>query len=112
MSQGAILERVNYENGITTVDNGVSQTVEARTGISLKQMLNIRPRVELAPFRTFFEVEQPASEFLLRLNDSAEVGFFEADGGAWKLEAKERILAYFDSRLKDEIEAGDVIVMM
>ena len=107
-----LLSRINKENGVTTSDNGVSQTVEARTGVSLKQMVNVRPRVTLAPFRTFLEVEQPASEFLLRLDDEGNVGLFEADGGMWKLEAKKYILAYFDDALNDEINAGEVIVMM
>lgn len=107
-----LLSRINKENGVSTSDNGVSQTVEARTGVSLKQMVNVRPRVTLSPYRTFLEVEQPASEFLLRLNDDGDVGLFEADGGMWKLEAKKYILAYFDDALNDEINAGEVIVMM
>lgn len=107
-----LLSRINKENGVQTSDNGVSQTVEARTGVSLKQMVNVRPRVSLAPYRTFLEVQQPASEFLLRLNDEGDVGLFEADGGMWKLEAKKYILAYFDDALNDEINSGDVIVMV
>ncbi len=107
-----LLSRINKENGVTTSDNGVSQTVEARAGVSLKQMVNVRPRVTLAPFRTFLEVEQPASEFLLRLDDDGNVGLFEADGGMWKLEAKKNILAYFDDALNDEINVGHVVVMM
>ena len=35
-----------------------------------------------------------------------------ADGGMWKLEAKKYILSYFDDALIDEINAGNVIVMM
>lgn len=107
-----LLSRINKENGVSTSDNGVSQTVEARTGVSLKQMVNVRPRVTLSPYRTFLEVEQPSSEFLLRLDDDGNVGLFEADGGMWKLEAKKYILAYFDDALNDEINAGEVIVMM
>lgn len=107
-----LLSRINKENGVTTSDNGVSQTVEARTGVSLKQMVNVRPRVNLAPFRTFLEVEQPASEFLLRLDDEGNVGLFEADGGMWKQKAKQNIYDYFAQPLATEIEAGAVVVMM
>ena len=46
----------------------MSQEVEARSGISLKSMLQVRPRVVLRPYRTFLEVEQPESEFLLRMD--------------------------------------------
>lgn len=107
-----LLSRVNVENGVSTADNGVSQTVEARSGVSLKQMVAIRPRISLAPYRTFLEVDQPASEFLLRLNDDGDVGLFEADGGMWKLEAKAYIMDYFTRELSDEIAAGRVAVMM
>ncbi|MEA4933680.1 MAG: hypothetical protein VB071_08935, partial [Lawsonibacter sp.] len=54
-----LLSRVSKENGVTTNDNGVSQTVEARTGVSLKQMVAVKPRVSLCPYRTFLEVAQP-----------------------------------------------------
>ena len=39
------------------------------------------------------------------------IGFFEADGGVWKLEAKRNIADYFEKNLKDLIEAGKVVVM-
>lgn len=107
-----LLSRINMDNGVTTSDNGVTQTVEARTGVSLRTMLNIRSRVTLAPYRTFLEVDQPESEFILRLDDNARVGLFEADGGAWKLEAKQRICDYFVDQFASEIGHGHVVVMM
>lgn len=107
-----LLSRMSKENGVTTRDNGVSQEVEARQGISLKTMVTIRPRVSLRPYRTFLEVEQPASEFLLRLDDDGNVGLFEADGGMWEMEAKKNICAFFEKELKPEIDGGKVVVMM
>lgn len=106
-----LISRVNKENGVTTTDNGVSQTVEARSGVSLKTMVTIKPRVMLTPYRTFLEVQQPTSEFLLRLNDDGEVGLFEADGGIWTLTAKDRIAAYFEAELADLIESDCVVVL-
>lgn len=107
-----LLSRISKENGVTTNDNGVSQTVEARQGVSLKAVVQVKPRVVLRPYRTFLEVEQPESEFLLRLDDEGNVGLFEADGGMWELTAKERIAAYFEETLKAEIDGGKVVVMM
>ena len=107
-----LLSRINKENGVTTRDNGVSQEVEARSGISLKQMVQVKPRVTLCPYRTFLEVNQPESEFILRLDEYGNVGLFEADGGMWEMEAKRRISAYFEENLAAEIEAGKVVVMM
>ena len=107
-----LLSRISKENGVTTIDNGVSQTVEARQGVSLKTMVAVKPRVALRPYRTFLEVEQPESEFLLRLDDNGEVGLFEADGGMWRQTAKTNILAYFEEHLAEEVKAGKVVVMM
>lgn len=107
-----LLSRMNTENGVTTKDNGVSQEVEARQGVSLKSMVPVRPRVSLRPYRTFLEVEQPESEFLLRLDNEGNVGLFEADGGMWKLEAKRNICEFFERELKEFVDAGTVVVMM
>ena len=54
-----LLSRMSKDSGVTTRDNGVTQTVEAKTGVSLRQNVEINPRVKLQPFRTFLEVEQP-----------------------------------------------------
>lgn len=107
-----LLSRMSEESKVTTTDNGVTQSVEATSGISLKTVEANRPRVSLAPFRTFLEVVQPSSEFLLRVKDGGQVGLFEADGGVWKLEAKTNIVEYFEGQLKDLVEAGRVVVMM
>lgn len=107
-----LLSRVSRDNGVTTHDNGVSQEVEARQGVSLKTMVQVKPRVPLRPFRTFLEVEQPESEFLLRLDNDGNVGLFQADGGMWQQTAKSSILAYFEDKLSTEIKDGKVVVMM
>lgn len=57
-------------------------------------------------------MDQPESEFLLRLDDNGNVGLFEADGGMWKQTAKASILSYFEEHLAEEVKAGKVIVMM
>ena len=69
-------------------------------------------RIPLSPFRTFTEVEQPESEFILRLDEDGRVGLIEADGGRWKLTAKASIAAYFEEALKEEITGNRVVVMM
>ena len=72
-------------------DNGISQTATAKAGVALMTQVDIKPRVSLSPFRTFREVEQPTSEFVLRIKKGPDglpkVGLFEADGGAWKMDA-------------------------
>lgn len=92
-------------------DNGITQSVKVQTGVQLSAMKTIKPVVKLKPYRTFPEIDQPESDFLLRIKDD-EVGIFEADGGMWQLEAKMRIKAYLEERLADLIEEGKVVVGM
>ena len=107
----SLLSRISNDSSVTTSDNGVTQKVEAKQGIALNVVETVRPRVSLRPFRTFLEVDQPESEYLIRVDPEKGIGFFEADGGVWKLEAKRNIAAYFKEKLADLIEAGKVVVL-
>jgi hypothetical protein len=106
-----LLSKITDNNSVSSEDNGLSQTVEVRKGIGLKAKENIKPIVKLTPFRTFLEIEQPESEFLLRLDEGGRIGLFEADGGMWKLEAKKDIAWKLKFELKELIDAGKVVVM-
>lgn len=108
----ALLSRIDVNQGVSSVDNGVSQEVSVRTGAVLKEQQIVQPIVHLQPYRTFLEVEQPASDFLLRLDKDGRPALYEADGGAWKLEAKRNIAAYLGEQLADLIEHGNVVVMI
>jgi len=107
-----LLSRICKDEAVSSDDNGVSQTVTARQGISLKQFEPVRPRIALRPYRTFTEVEQPESEFILRVEEGPRVGLIEADGGAWKMTAKANIAAYFADSLAEEVNSGAVVVML
>ena len=106
-----LLSRITDEKSVSSKGNGVTQVVEARQGVALNAVVEVKPRILLRPFRTFLEVEQPESEFLLRVNADKGIGFFEADGGVWRLEAKRNIADYFARNLADLIDAGRVVVM-
>ena len=106
-----LLGSITSESKVTSSDNGVTQTVEAKSGISLLQNVQVRSRVNLRPFRTFIEVDQPESEFLLRISGDGKIGLYEADGGVWKLEATRNVATYFEKELKDLIKTGDVVVI-
>ena len=106
-----LLSRITDEKSVSSKDNGVTQVVEARQGVALNAVVEVKPRILLRPFRTFLEVEQPESEFLLRVDAGKGIGFFEADGGVWRLEAKRNIADYFGRHLADLIDAGRVVVM-
>ena len=108
----SLLSRIDVNQGVSSVDNGISQEVSVRTGAVLKEQQTVQPIVRLQPYRTFLEVEQPASDFLLRLDKEGRPALYEADGGAWKLEAKRNIAAYLGEQLADLVESGNVVVMI
>lgn len=89
-----------------STDNGTSQTVVVETGVR-KSDVELPNPVILAPRRTFPEVEQPESPFVLRVKQSREglmpeIALFEADGGLWKLKAIQNIKKYLKDSLKEE----------
>ena len=108
----ALLSRIDVNQGVSSVDNGISQEVSVKTGAVLKEQQTVQPIVHLQPYRTFLEVEQPVSDFLLRLDKEGHPALYEADGGAWKLEAKRSIAAYLAEKLADQVERGDVVVLV
>ena len=107
-----LLSKMTDQENVTMEDNGVTQVVEAKKGIALKQQIQIKPRVSLTPFRTFLEVEQPESSFLLRISGDGRIGLFEADGGVWKLDAKRRIKKHLMEELQVPVESEKVVITM
>ena len=106
-----MLKSMTDESSVTSRDNGVTQEVTVKTGVSLAKTVQVKPRVKLTPFRTFLEISQPESEYLVRVDKGNQIGLFEADGGIWKLEAKKSIAMYFKRELADLIESGKVVVI-
>ncbi|ABO49720.1 conserved hypothetical protein [Desulforamulus reducens MI-1] len=105
-----VLGNIKEDAVKTSSDDGISQTVTAKTGIATVGNVKIEPIIKLAPYRTFIEVEQPEGEFLLRLRNGPEAALFEADGGAWKMQARKNIKEYFMDKLDDLVMLGKVII--
>ena len=99
------VNRLTVGQQVTLEDDGVTQTATVRKGVSgaLKEFERAPAVVTLKPYRTFLEVEQPESKFLLRIKGDEErmpmVKLCEADGGAWKNEAVKRIQEYFTKEI-------------
>lgn len=106
-----VISSIVEDSGVTTVDDGISQRVTAKTGVATVENINIPNPVTLKPFRTFAEVAQPESEFVLRLKEGGRVGLFEADGGAWELNAMANIAAYLEEALSEELAAKKVYII-
>lgn len=100
----AIVGNVRSEEVLQFSDDGISQQVTAKTGIARVENVVLPPRVKLAPYRTFVEIKQPESEFIFRARKSdgglPMFALFEADGGAWRIEAIKRIKVYLEDHLK------------
>ena len=85
----------------TSVDDGVSQSVAIKTGVTTVANTPVPKTVKLKPFRTFTEIQQPESEFVFRIKEGPSCAIFEADGGAWKNQCIQDIAAYLEENLKD-----------
>ncbi len=93
-----------------TVDDGLSQEVKTANGLTRVENARVPNPVTLAPYRTFTELDQPESQFVLRMRQGPENGkpmiaLFEADGGAWKREAVARAAVW----LRGNIEGVAVV---
>ena len=94
-----VVGNMRKEQSMRTADDGVSQKITVNAGVVRAAEVTIVNPVALTPFRTFREVEQPESPFVLRINEDAEAALFTGDGSAWKLEAVARIGEYLRSNL-------------
>lgn len=106
----ALLKRITDSNTVSVEDDGVTQRVTASKGIMAGGQ-SISPIQRLAPYRTFTEIDQPTSEFLFRIKEGGGFALYEADGGAWKNEAKKRIKEYYAKAFEREIADGNVIIL-
>jgi hypothetical protein len=93
-------------------DDGVTQVVAARAGVVMAREVEVPNPVKLKPFRTFREVEQPESRFVLRVKRGSEgqlptCALYEADGAAWKLEAVSSIATW----LREKLDKTGVVVI-
>ncbi len=84
-------------------DDGFTQNVTVKQGITRRAEASVPSPVTLRPYRTFPELEQPESAFILRLqpggDEMPQVALFEADGGAWKLAAIQTIRAWLEKNV-------------
>lgn len=85
-------------------DDGISQDVQLKAGIHLKGKGTIKNPYNLAPRRSFPDINQVEAPFILRAkrsgDDFVQFALFEADGGAWKIQAIDRISKFLQSSLE------------
>lgn len=93
-------------------DDGVTQKATIKSGVASKQEALVPNPVSLKAYRTFVEVVQPETQYIFRMKQSSNngvyCGLFEADGGAWKIVAKDAIREYLEDSLK---EIPDLVII-
>ncbi|MBQ3326534.1 MAG: hypothetical protein IJG86_01950 [Clostridia bacterium] len=96
-----VAKSMTKEQSATTTDDGVGQQITVREGVSMATTVNFQNPVPLRPRRTFSEVDQPESNFTLRVDKEAKVALFESDGGAWKIDAVNYIRQYLTAQIEN-----------
>lgn len=98
------------EDKIATMrDDGVSQKVVVATGIENVENEIVPNPVTLQPFRTFPDVEQPASQFVLRMFSGFMCALFEADGEQWKIKAMANIKKWLEDQFTDTLDSPAIL---
>lgn len=98
-----VISSLRDESVAELVDDGFSQSVMAKTGTAKFSNVTIPNPVKLVPIRTFHEVEQVETDFLLRIKGRNELVLREADGGAWKLTAVNRVKSYLKTHMPSDV---------
>lgn len=89
-------------------DDGFSQKVEVKAGITLVKEQSLKNLWDLYPHKTFPEVNQPSVSYILRVKkgtDTPQLALFEADGGLWKVRATATVREWLIQRLKLALES-------
>lgn len=106
----SLVSKIKQADSADTEDDGITQNITVKKGVSgaLVGKENVKPIVRLSPYRTFREVEQPESQFLLRIKTDGGmpyVALFEADGGQWRNEARTKIAEFLKANIKVSVIA-------
>ncbi|MEM1202675.1 MAG: hypothetical protein AAGN66_05555 [Acidobacteriota bacterium] len=103
------LGRVKASKSQQVADDGVSQRVSMDDGVD-GYWQELPSPLELVPFRTFSEVDQPSSVYVLRVrkgDSGLEARLLIADGGSWGTEAVSRIGTWLEARLAEVADADE-----
>jgi hypothetical protein len=96
-----IASDIKAESTVANKDDGLAQRVAVQAGVLMSEAV-LKPRVNLAPYRTFAEIDQVVSLFIFRAKfegQNVKLALFEADGGRWKLGVVAAIKEWFGEKL-------------
>ena len=95
------------EQSNAVADDGFSQRVTVKTGVAQVGDVTIVNPVSLAPRRTFPEISQPESPFILRLKEGPCAALFSCNDNEWKNDAIFSIGCYLRGFLSHHAETDD-----
>jgi len=103
-----MLGKLANETVVENKDDKFSQTIQVTTGITTRSKVKVENPLTLRPYRTFREIEQPSSQFILRLRNQGGINcsLYEADGGAWKLAAIANIKKWLSEKIPQSTVIG------
>lgn len=94
----ALVGNLRGEKVRTDEDDGFSQLATVKQGTKMAPV-EVKNPVTLRPFRTFYDVEQPWGQYVVRLqqkdDELPQVALFEVRDGRWQHEAMQSIKEYF-----------------
>lgn len=98
-----VASNITAEQAAKHVDDGLAQRVTVSKGISLKEETILKPMINLAPYRTFAEIDQVLSQFVFRarIDTTVKLAVFEGDGGRWKIGAAAAMKAWLAPKFAD-----------
>ncbi len=104
---------VTDEAARTASDDGVTQLVATKAGAKVGTSAVKNPWM-LVPKRSFAEIDLNAVPFVLRVKfngagNASSLALFEADGGAWRVDAIRKIFAFINSDKSAEGRAWKVV---
>lgn len=98
----AFISKLTDSSVLTSEDDGVSQTVTAKTGMASFGQVDIPSPISLSPFRTFEEIGQPEGDFVFRMKKAEKggplAGLFELDTN-WQRRAAIAVREYLKQKL-------------
>jgi len=102
-----VVQNMREEQSMETADNGISQRVEIKQGVQGVDKAIFQNPAYLRPMRTFPEINQPESPFILRFHSGPMVALYEADAGKWRVDAVRAIGEY----LREALAGLNVVVI-
>lgn len=106
-----LLGNISDNSAVKTLDDGITQQVEVKQGISLKGVALIPNTVDLLPWRSFPEIAPQPSKWLIRVDRSEKQGplvsLYEVNREQWRAST----IAAIGEYLRIALEKEDVVVI-